>query len=193
MNSSVYLRRGIVKRWGGLMGVSSAVAVVLFVQLTWAAPAVVQPLAAGPPDAGRSESIERIADLMGQAQQRLADGDLTAEMVQLQDQIVRRLQELASETSEGRSAATGAEAGGAPSPADPGEPVPNGFGGEADQPDAAGGTEYAAGLPEFWGKLPQRERERLEGAFPERFLPEYEEAIRAYFRRLAEDPLLYDR
>lgn len=38
----------------------------------------------------------------------------------------------------------------------------------------------------FWGKLPPQERQRLKDSMPERFLPQYQRQIEAYYRAIAQ-------
>ena len=59
-----------------------------------------------------------------------------------------------------------------------------------DRPTTAGGVnmkEMEAWIQQFWGNLPSKMQEKMINSKAERFLPQYEELIIDYYRRLAED------
>lgn len=64
--------------------------------------------------------------------------------------------------------------------------------GESSGARGSGTSTAAGGAPAMrernWGHLPERVRQQLQSAAIERFLPQYEELIEEYYRRLAEQP-----
>lgn len=93
-----------------------------------------------------------------------------------------------SQRSQSKPSAGAAKAGGAQAASKPG--APNRSTARLGETDAtatsSAGPSQAA--KDVWGKLPQRVREQMLQASPDEFLPEYREAIEAYYRRLSADP-----
>lgn len=158
------------------------------------------------PDSPTESPATETITLMQTAGQRLADARLDEETTQLHDDIIARLRQAldqaqqqavrplpqpgpSSESQNGgsQSATGGTGEQGARSPDTfqaaessdrPGEA-------ELDQSEIERRRNLATSV---WGHLPPRERERMEGAFSERFLPQYDDLVRRYYEALATDP-----
>lgn len=68
--------------------------------------------------------------------------------------------------------------------------LPNGKGANGKGDSGTGAATDAKSVREladsFWGKLPPQERQRLKDSIPERFLPQYQRQIEAYYRAIAQ-------
>jgi hypothetical protein len=138
-----------------------------------------------------ADPLPQIRHMMGIAHQQLADYQFGPEQVNLQQQIVRRLEELLGEgggQSSGSQASGAAGAGGnTRPPAAPSDRSSAGSMPDEARPAADAARDAQGVVPRLWGKLPPEAQRQLESAFPQRFLPAYEEQIRAYYRRLVEE------
>jgi hypothetical protein len=145
--------------------------------------------------------IEETLPLMRTAEARLAESRLDAETVGLQKQIVQNLEKLLQLAEQ--QAAQRQEAVPDEQPADSTSQASpaGGTGDERRQsPDAGESSEEdrpGEGLSDVeiqrrkalatavWGHLPPRLRDKMHGAFSERFLPQYDELVRKYYEALA--------
>jgi hypothetical protein len=141
--------------------------------------------------------------LMQAAAQRLADGQLDEETTRLHDEILDRLRQVldAAQRQSAQRFPVPAESPGSNSQA--GAAVAGGTGDEpqrrdqtsdaAESSDVPGDAELSDGeiqrrrnlATSVWGHLPPRVRDRMEGAFSERFLPQYDDLVRRYYEALA--------
>lgn len=161
-----------------------------------------------PPPASAGDESSVTADtqrLMQEAARRLADGRLDDETARLHQEILdqlRRVLETAQQQSAQRVPVPSDEpsAGGETGNASSGGTGDQAAGGErtnnaADSSDRPGEAELSDGEIQHrrnlanavWGHLPARERDRMEGAFSERFLPQYDDLVRRYYESLATD------
>ncbi|REJ96997.1 MAG: hypothetical protein DWQ34_00800 [Planctomycetota bacterium] len=153
-------------------------------------------------------AIRETLELMRQAETRLADAKLDDETAYLQQRILANLEDLLEQAanqkaervdvpmdtesdSESQTAETSeAERTGSP---DAGGDSPSGEGDSSETPRQGGdpsATEVEQRLDlatSVWGHLPPRKRDRMQGAFSERFLPAYDELVRRYYEALATD------
>lgn len=145
--------------------------------------------------------IEETLPLMRTAETRLAENRLDAETVGLQKQIVQNLEKLLQLAEQ--QAAQRQEAAPDEEPADSTarQSAAGGTGEERRQSSDAGESSEedrpGEGLTDVeiqrrkalatavWGHLPPRLRDRMLGAFSERFLPQYDELVRKYYEALA--------
>jgi hypothetical protein len=144
-------------------------------------------------------------ELMQTAAQRLADGQLDDETTRLHDEIMDQLRNVLAAAQQQQQTPL-------PVPVDmPGSSSDTGSsasGGTGDQPQSSERTSDAAESSELpgegelsdgevqrrrnlatsvWGHLPPRLRDKMEGAFSERFLPQYDDLVRRYYESLATD------
>ncbi|MEO1496672.1 MAG: hypothetical protein AAFV43_05935 [Planctomycetota bacterium] len=166
-------------------------------------------------DAGpRKNPLVEVADRMQNAGRLLGDGRIETAALPIQRQVVADLDRLIAameQQQQGSSSAqqqpqkqqqsqrseskpgAGKPSGGKPSS---GQPKPGGRqaamqssgtpqGGESRDPTPS--PLGADAMKAAWGHLPQRVREQVLQSTPDEFLPEYREAIEAYYRRLAEE------
>ena len=153
---------------------------------------------ASPGAAAAGETIE----LMQAASRRLADSQLDAETARLQEEIVDRLRQLLEQTQQQSAQRLPVPSETANSSTAPSGNSSGGTGEQggrrqtddaAESSDAPGSGEISDGEVErrrnlatsVWGHLPPRERARMEGAFSERFLPQYDDLVRQYYEALA--------
>jgi hypothetical protein len=146
--------------------------------------------------------IGRTVELMRTAQQRLEANQLDDETGRLQRQIedqLGRLLKLAEQQAAQRAQIM-------PEEQPPDSPAPNssatgGTGaqqsqsaqaGESSEPPRAGDEMTQDEVQRrknlataVWGHLPPRLRDRMHGAFSERFLPQYDDLVRSYYEALA--------
>ena len=151
--------------------------------------------------AGAAAAGETI-ELMQAASRRLADAQLDAETARLQDEIVDRLRQLLEQAQQQSAQRLPAPSQTADSSRSPDGSPSGGTGDQggrrqtddaAESSDAPGGGEISEGeltrrrnlATSVWGHLPPRERARMEGAFSERFLPQYDDLVRQYYEALA--------
>lgn len=164
---------------------------------------VTDPVPAPAPDAGSgAAAADETIELMQTASRRLADAQLDAETARLHGEIVDRLRQLleqAQQQSAQRLPVPSQSANSSPSPDGSSAGGTGEQGGPrqtddaAESSDAPGGGEIGEGEVErrrnlatsVWGHLPPRERARMEGAFSERFLPQYDDLVRQYYEALA--------
>lgn len=161
-----------------------------------------------PPSDHPDEIINETIRLMQQAQNRLADSVLDDDTSRLHDQILANLEDLLKQAGEraaqrvdvslgdepdpdGQQTDTsGEEAAGDPdrnrqAPSDGGESSEGSRNGNApDEGDVQQRLDLATSV---WGHYPPRTRDRMRGAFSERFLPAYDELVRRYYEALATD------
>jgi hypothetical protein len=142
-------------------------------------------------------------ELMQTAAQRLADGQLDDETIRLHEEIMNQLRRVMDATRQPARLPVPADTPGASSDSGSGA-----AGGTGDQPQGSERTSDAAessDLPgegelsdgeiqrrrnlatSVWGHLPPRLRDKMEGAFSERFLPQYDDLVRRYYESLATD------
>lgn len=165
-------------------------------------PGATVPPAADPTDAMISETLQ----LMQQAENRLADSQLDDETARLHERVLKNLEDLLQQAAE-RAAetvdvpldedtdpesqsteASGRDGAGEPDrrqrgPSDAGDSSEGSRNG--DEP-RDGDVEQRLDLAtSVWGHLPPRTRDRMRGAFSERFLPAYDELVRLYYEALA--------
>lgn len=143
------------------------------------------------------DPLAEVLQWMEESEKRLNSGDTGPGTRQLQQNVVKRLEELIRQ-AEGASASASASARQSQTPpmpsseeaddsataARPGENQPG-------RGETQGGGENSAEdlrmvLQRIWGELPQRERDILMQRGAESFLPKYRPMIEAYFRRLSE-------
>ncbi|NMC21066.1 MAG: hypothetical protein GYA33_11690, partial [Thermogutta sp.] len=156
-----------------------------------------------PSNAASEQPRDPLAEVlrwMEESEKRLKSGDTGQGTRQLQESVVRRLEELIRQ-AEDASASSSASA--APSQNSPSQTQENGDEaatetkpagtepGEGTAPGGDGGVNGSANdlrmvLQRIWGELPQRERDVLMQQGTESFLPKYRPMIEAYFRRLSE-------
>lgn len=159
----------------------------------------------------RQNPLSKIAQRMDDAGLMVGDGRIETIALPIQKQVVADLDRLIAEMEKQSSSSSSSSqqqkqqkqsqrsdskpAGGQPSGGKPqasasqqaamqapGRPQ----GGEAEPPPTSGPI-GADALKAAWGHLPQRVREQMLQSSADEFLPEYREAIEAYYRRLAED------
>ena len=140
---------------------------------------------------------------MRDVQKRIDGGDTASETQFMQKQIVSDLDKLLEQLNKqcnggqcnnpSQNAASKPGAGKPKGGNQPGQASnrPNAQGSEEGTRKAEGVDETAADprtvVREAWGHLPQRLREQVQAAAFERFLPQYESLIEAYYERLAEE------
>ena len=131
--------------------------------------------------------LQPISSLMADVQSRLASQNTSPETQALQRSIIDGLTRLIDQQSQSSE-----PAGGASSP--------------AQQPDAANGQRPATAdgdgptqsaeeatddssslLRRIWGQLPDQVRQQISTPLQEQFLPQYDEVIQQYFKRLANE------
>ena len=134
-------------------------------------------------------TIQRAIRQMRQAQDLLSNRQTARQTQSLQASVTNELQSLIADLetkSSAKQSGAGAPAGAndeqanANSSPDSQEPV----GGEPGAaPENVGSTEA-----KIWGHLPQRLRQRMRTAGVEEFLPQYEQMLEDYYRRLSREP-----
>lgn len=155
--------------------------------------------------------LERLAtetlSLMQQAENDFAATSFSDASAARQSEIVQKLRQLAelakqqaSSVSIGRNQSQGGRAS-------QGSNSGDGSGATSNSLDAAqsrhSATGEAPGVGEIrqtardlatsvWGHLPARERDRMQTRFSERFLPQYDQLVRDYYKALATDALSQD-
>jgi hypothetical protein len=164
-------------------------------------PVDVEPQASSP-DATAVDTSQA-PELMQTAARRLADGQLDEETAQLHEEIMDQLRRVMDAARQPAPL---------PVPSDiPGSSSDNGSntsGGTGDEPQGSQRTSDAAESTELpgegelsegeiqhrrklatsvWGHLPPRLRDKMAGAFSERFLPQYDDLVRRYYESLATD------
>jgi len=154
--------------------------------------------------ASSQTSLETIVEDMRRASQLLLNRDAQGQTRQLQEQVVRDLDDVIdrlkrrrptgsgqSKNASSKSTASNKKTGSAPS----------GTSGRQAAADSKLGSAKATGevndrmgvkqvnqfIDEVWGQLPERVRERVSQKWGEEFLPKYELQIEEYYRRLAEE------
>ena len=162
---------------------------------------------------GPEEQLRRIAGQMQVVRRKLDARDTSSATIEIQDAVVRQLDELLSNFQRGGAAAgqkpsdkppsagsgdaaAGDTSAGGRRPGD-NETSARGKPGDSkdsDKPAGEGPASAATGatrqqlFKQVWGQLPPQLREQMQSAMPEKFLPEYEKRIEEYYRRLAERP-----
>lgn len=154
-----------------------------------------------PGSPGPQVVIEETLPLMRTAEARLAEGRLDDETRGLQKQIVQNLEKLLQLAQQQAAQRPEASAEEQPSDAAGQSSAAGGTGEERRQSSDAGESSEedrpGEGLSDVeiqrrralatavWGHLPPRLRDKLHGAFSERFLPQYDELVRKYYEALA--------
>ncbi len=145
------------------------------------------------------------AELMQTAGRRLADAQLDDETAQIHDDIVDRLRRLLEQAQQQAARKVPMPTPSPDSSATPDDSATGGTGEQGDRrrtdnaaesSDVPGGGDLSDGeiqrrrqlATSVWGHLPPREREKMEGAFSERFLPLYDDLVRQYYEALATEP-----
>lgn len=182
----------------GTMGGLAAAAVETAAKSEHGAPQMQPPEAAALPK--NRDPLADVLDWMAECEKRLKSGDTGRGTRQLQESVVKRLDELIrrSENASASSSASAASSRNSPSQTQedggdaaaetkPGGTQPR----EGTAPGADGGADAASddlqmALQRIWGELPPRERDLLLQQGTESFLPKYRPMIEAYFRRLSE-------
>lgn len=153
----------------------------------------------GPSD---DKPAKRIAIEMVLVKKQLAEGNLSPETRQSQQRILDDLKKLLEEMEKQKQQASSSSAGDtSPQPSQsqnnqqPGK-QPNNDPATDSNPERQGPAETGSGAVEetdiertfeqVWGHLPPKVREQAGQAMSEEFLPKYENLIRQYFQRLAE-------
>ena len=148
-----------------------------------------------------SDPVASIGQQMRDVKQRIEAGDTAEETQFMQKQIVSDLDKLLAQLNKqcsckNPSPKPSSKPGGSGKPKGGSEPgqksnKPSAQGSEEGTRQAEGAEETAADphtvVREAWGHLPQRLREQVQAAAFERFLPQYEAVIEAYYERLAEE------
>jgi hypothetical protein len=150
--------------------------------------------------AGPSQAVfQSIERRMGEVQQRLRELDTSGATQQLQqrivadlDAVIQQMQQQLADQSSGEQQITPTGQQGQPSDDDGGQTGDRSTTGTPDQtPDEEGRvTETDAmrqALDRFWGNLPERVRRQVQNMSNVEFLPEYQQLIEDYYRRLAEE------
>jgi hypothetical protein len=147
--------------------------------------------------------LASIGQQMRQVKHRIDGGDTASETQFMQKQIVSDLDKLLEQLNKKCQGGQCKNPSANPSPK-PGAGKPKGGsqpGQKSNRPGAQGSEEGVrkaedvaetaadpkAAAREAWGHLPERLREQVQAAAFERFLPQYEEVIEAYYERLAEE------
>lgn len=155
---------------------------------------------------GEEMASDPLAQLSGQmrtVEERLASGDATDETLELQAEIVGRLDELIEELRRQQSQqqqSQGQQTGQRQNVEQP-EGQPNAGQAPMDQPASESTDQLVdreveppdpaaldALIKDVWGDLPLRVRQQLMQSYRERYLPKYELEIIEYFRTLVERP-----
>jgi len=141
--------------------------------------------------------VARIEQSMRNVQQRLKRSDASPETQRLQQQVVTDLSELIDSCTQGETGqdperphkgGSGAQAGTSPGE-NPGKATSSSEGEHRPRPDetAAGQQEPIDSLLiQVWGQLPEQLQEQIQSPVHEQFLPQYEQLIIEYYKRLAE-------
>lgn len=135
--------------------------------------------------------VPALAERMQEIARALATGGATAEVRRQQQQVLEEMQRY---RHEGASSSTSAAARREKANGAAGEPdsVASGVAGEAGAEPQQGPSGSRPVQRELfdavWGHLPAGERDELLRSFNERFLPQYEQQIRAYYEALARRP-----
>ena len=147
----------------------------------------------------------RIARLMRQVQERIANHEVSAGTQNLQQEIVAELDALIKELQQQkkRSSASNSQASSASNPQvqQPDQQPDEGQQSPGNQPAnnsterlgqenavASDAATLEALVKQVWGHLPDRARQEMQNATVEDFLPKYQQLIEDYYRRLAEEP-----
>ncbi len=131
--------------------------------------------------------LQQIGSMMADVQARLHSRDTSQETLERQRNIVERLSSMIER--EAQSASQKSAAAGQPQRigAEPGQRPGStaGPGTTAGSSDGPGATD--ALLRRIWGQLPDQVRHQVETPLHEKFLPQYDDLIQDYFKRLADD------
>jgi hypothetical protein len=131
------------------------------------------------------DPLSMISERMGNVARRIRDDETLQPAQQIQQDILRELKSLAEQAAQ-QSQQQASRATSTPRPSQEGN----------DKPGSA--TDSATGSPRdvdpieaVWGTLPERVRHGIRSTLHEEFLPEYEQIIREYYKRLAEQKPLW--
>lgn len=154
----------------------------------------------------RDQPLLAVGEAMREVQAQLAQGRLGGGTQKRQREIVDRLAEMIQQVQQNRQSAAASNQQQVASRQQVTQPQQKPQSGDPSQPRAksrpsqtsnakpgqtAGKAvdmdQMRAVLRELWGRLPERARQQMLELPVEQFLPEYEEMIEEYFRRLAEE------
>jgi hypothetical protein len=136
--------------------------------------------------AGKRLAANQLDEETGRVQQQIQD-QLARLLKLAEQQAVPSTQMMPEEQSPDSAATNSAAAGGAGAQqsrsSQAGESSePPRTGGELTQDEVRRRKDLATAV---WGHLPPRLRDRMHGAFSERFLPQYDDLVRSYYEALA--------
>ncbi len=133
--------------------------------------------------------LRDIAERMVEAQGRLRNHDTSSQTLTVQRQIVDGLTQLIERQQQQQSSSqqSAAQRRAAPPGTSAGD-RPGSTGGQGTRLDSDHGERGSNPLfRQLWGHLPDEVRRQVETPLHEKFLPQYDELIQAYFKRLANE------
>lgn len=138
--------------------------------------------------------LAKIGQQMRAAQERIAQKDTSEKTQATQGEVVKELEKLIDQAKKqggsGNKSASGkgtGKAGAGNGQAQPGNPQESTDRVGKPKTEAAEKTEVKDLLRRIWGHLPEKQRDEMQNAFSDQFLPKYEKLIEEYFQRLAEE------
>jgi hypothetical protein len=137
--------------------------------------------------AARPEStLASLARLMRGVEQRMRRDDTSVATQQLQSDIAAELAKML-ETAEQQAASRSSAAPVDKSSDQTSKANPDGTEGDPRSRNADGANDQSDLLDVVWGTLPERLRQQIQSPLQEEFLPRYEQVIKQYYKRLAEE------
>ena len=138
--------------------------------------------------------LENIGRQMRAASERIAQSDTSEETQATQGNVVKELEKLIEQAKKqgasGNKSASGkgtGKAGAGDGQAQPGNPQESTDRVGKANTEPTQKTEVKDLLRRIWGHLPEKQRDEMQNAFSDQFLPKYEKLIEEYFQRLAEE------
>ena len=140
-------------------------------------------------DLGAAKPESTLADLarlMRGVEQRMRRADTSAATTQLQSDIAGELAKML-ESAERENASRASAAVADKSSDEASKSSPDGTDGDKQSQNSDGTNDPADLLDAVWGTLPERLRQQIQSPLQEEFLPRYEQVIKQYYKRLAEE------